>query len=53
MKLIVGPKFQRKLTSLSFWTKFIQKGYFQSIVNKMNTTIEFCLLELVWVPSFS
>ena len=28
MKLIIGTKFQRKLTILIFWTKLAQKGYF-------------------------
>ena len=26
----LGPIFQFKLTILTFWTKFVQKGYFQS-----------------------
>ena len=30
MKMIVGTKFQLKLTILSFWTKLTRKGYFQS-----------------------
>ena len=30
MKMIVGTKFQLKLTILIFWTKFIEKGFFRS-----------------------
>ena len=34
MKLIAGTKFQLKLTILTFWTKFVQKGYLQSKTEK-------------------
>ena len=44
----LGPKFQLKLTILTFWTKFVQKEYFQSKTNKMNTTIELCIFELIY-----
>ena len=44
--MIVATKFQQ-LTILIFWTKFPQKEYFQSKTNKMNTAIEFGILELV------
>ena len=30
MEMFVGTRFQLKLTLLSFWTKFAQKGYFHS-----------------------
>ena len=30
-----------------------QKGYFESKIDKMNITIEFCIFELVLVPNFS
>ena len=46
MTMIVGTKFQQ-LIILIFWTKFSQKGYFQSKTNKMNITIEFYIFELV------
>ena len=36
-----------KLTILIFWNKFTQKGYLQSKTEKVNTTIEFCIFELV------
>ena len=45
MKLIVGIKFRLKLTYLIFWTKVIQKGYFQSKTEKVNTTTEFWIFE--------
>ena len=30
-----------------FWTKFAQKGYFWLKTEKVNTTIEFCIFDLV------
>ena len=48
-----GTKFQLKLTILIFWTKFAQKGYFQSKSEKMNTTIKFCIFKSVYTPNFS
>ena len=36
-----------------FWTKFIQKRYFRPKTKEFNTTIEFCVPELVSVPNFS
>ena len=36
-----------------FWTKFAQKGYFQSKSEKINTTIELCILKSVYIPDFS
>ena len=47
MKMILGNKFQLKLTILTFWAVIAQKGFFQSKTKKVNTTIEFCILELV------
>ena len=46
-------KFQFKPTILIFWTKFAQKGYFQSKSEKMNTTIELCKFKSVYIPHFS
>ena len=43
----LGTKFQLKLTILIFWTKFAQNGYFRSKTEKVNTTIEFCIFDLV------
>ena len=48
-----GTKFQLKVTILIFWTKFAQRGCFWSKTEKMKSTIEFCIFELVWVPNFS
>ena len=48
-----GTKFQVELTILVFWTRLIQKGFFQSKTNKLNTTIEFCKFELVKIPDFN
>ena len=31
----------------------LPKGYFQSKTENVNTTIEFCIFKLVWVPNFS
>ena len=42
-----NPKFELKQTVFIFWSEFPQKEYFQSIVEKMNFTIEFITLEIV------
>ena len=49
----LGTKFQLEVTILIFWTKFAQKGYFWSKIEKMKTTIEFCRFGLVYVPNSS
>ena len=41
MKLIVGTKFQFKLTILIFWIKFVQKRYFRPKTEKTNTANEY------------
>ena len=46
-------KFHLKLIILTFWTKFAHKGHFWSKTKKVNTTIEFCIFELVYVSSFT
>ena len=46
-------KFDFEQTSLNFWTKLAQEGYLCSITQKVNIIIEFCLLKLVLMPSFS
>ena len=48
-----GIKFHLKLTVLTFWTKFDQKGYFPCKTEKVNITVEFCISVLAWVPNFS
>ena len=53
MKMIVDAKFQVKLATLIWWTKFTQKGYFRSENEKVNTTTEFCIFELVSVLNFN
>ena len=47
IQIILGTKFQPKLTILIFWTKFAEKGFFQSTKERVNTTIEFRKFELV------
>ena len=48
MQISLGAKFRVKLTILNFWTKLAQKGYyFRSKTEKVNITIEFCIVELV------
>ena len=49
----LGAKFQPKLTILSFWTKFTQKGHFQLKIEKLNITLQFCILELTQVPKLA
>ena len=39
--------FHIKLTVLIFWTKFALKGYFQSKMEEVSITIEFCIFKLV------
>ena len=46
----LGTKFQLKLTTLIFWTKVAQKGYFRSKTEKVDSAIEFYVFELVKVP---
>ena len=53
MKMIVDTKFQLQLIIMIFWTKFAEKGCFRSKTEKVNTTIEFCMLKLVYVPNFT
>ena len=53
IRISVGTKFQLKLIILTFWTKFTQKGYFWSKTKNVNTTIEFCIFELVKASNFS
>ena len=36
-----------------FWTKFTQKGYFWSKTEKVKTTVESCIFELVFVPGLT
>ena len=53
IQISLGTKFPLKLTILNFWTKFTQKGHFQSKMEKLNITIEFSILELEYIPNFS
>ena len=39
--------------NFDFWTKFAQKRCFRSKTEKLNSTIEFCIFELVWEPNFN
>ena len=43
----LGTKFQLKLTILIFFTKFAKKRWFRSKTEKVNTTTEYCIFELV------
>ena len=47
-----GTKVQLKLSILTFWNKFTQKGYFWSKTEKINTTTEFYIFEFVAVSNF-
>ena len=47
VRISVGTKFQLKVASLIFWTKFAQKGYFYSKTKKKSSIIEFCIFDLV------
>ena len=45
--MIVGTKYDLKLTILIFWTKIGQKGCFKFKREKVNIITEFCVFELV------
>ena len=49
----LSTKFQLKQTILIFWTKFAHRGCFLTKKEKVNSTTEFCIFELVLVQSFS
>ena len=53
IRITRGTNFQLKLKILIFWANFAQKGYFQSKMKKVTITIEFSILELIWVQTFS
>ena len=36
-----------------FWTKFTEERYYQTKTEKVNTTIGFCIFQLVWFPKFT
>ena len=46
--MILDTKFQLKQIILIIWIKFAQKVYFQSKTEKVNTSIEFCIFELIY-----
>ena len=46
-------KFHFKRTILNFKIKFAQKEHFRLKTEKVNTTIEFCILEIMWVQNFT
>ena len=49
-----NTNFQLKLTNAIFWTKFDKKNsYFQSKSDKIDTTIEFCIFEKIFVSKFT
>ena len=52
-QISLGIKFHLKLKILKIWTKFVQEGCFQSKTKKVNSIIEFNILELVQVSSFT
>ena len=54
IRICLGTKLKLKLTIFIFFTKFAQIGYFRSNTQKkVNTSIEFYIFELVWVPNFT
>ena len=62
MQISLGTKYQLKLTTLIFWKKnkktkqkknLTKKGFSGQKTEGVNTTIEFCIVELVSVPNFS
>ena len=54
IRINLSTNFQLRLTTAIFWTKFAKKGnYFQSKTDKIDTTIEFCIFELVFLSNFT
>ena len=54
IQISLSTNFQLKPIIAIFWTTFVQKGsYFQSKTDKIDTTIEFCIFELVFVSNFT
>ena len=52
IRISLSTNFQLKRTSVIFWTKFTKKGnYFQSKRNKIDTTIESWIFELVFASN--
>ena len=50
----LSTNFQLKLTIAIFWAKFAKKiTCFQSKTDKIDTTIEFCVFELVFASNFT
>ena len=49
----LGIKFHLKQIILIFWTKSVQKGYFRSKTEKVNSISEFCLFHLDQLPNFN
>ena len=47
IRISSGSTFQLKLTSLIFLAKFAHKWYFRSKTKKLNSTIGFCMFELI------
>ena len=52
MKLILGSKFQVKQTILIFGKKFQKRDTSGQKLDKIDITIEFCMLKLVPVSNF-
>ena len=46
IRISLDTNFQLKLTILIFFTKFTKNGYFQSKTDKMDTTTEFCIIQI-------
>ena len=53
IRISLGIKFHLKMTILIFWTKLSQTGYFHPKIKKVDSIIEFCMIELIQVSSFT
>ena len=47
IRITLGTESQHKTGILSLWIEFLPKEYFLSKTDKMNTTMEFCIVGLV------
>ena len=52
VQISLSTKFQLKLENLIFWTKFSQKEYFQSQMEKKRITMEFWIFELALTTNY-
>ena len=53
MRIRLGTKYQLKLTNSDYLDHVYPKKVLPSKTEEVNTTIDFCIVELVSIPNFS